>query len=187
MFEPRSDWTDQAHEQLNLALRQAQGRIEAVIVEQPELTSEQAQLLNQYQLLFETVANSIIEYQFFVGNRLETKKRDNRSEEFDWSLGPGVAGLPGAAEADYVLFVNTTDHYGSTGRKLLQFAGALAGVGVTSGLHAGYAGLVDLRTGNILWLNADKAMGGDVRTLEGAEKRMGQLLEEIPLGPEVQE
>jgi hypothetical protein len=51
---------------------------------------------------------------------------------------------------------------------------------VKSGEHIGYAGLVDLRTGDLLWLNADGAMGGDVRDKEGSEKRARQLLEDFP-------
>ncbi len=34
--------------------------------------------------------------------------------------------------------------------------------------HIGYAGLVDLKTGDVIWFNADPQMGGDVRTEEGA-------------------
>jgi hypothetical protein len=54
------------------------------------------------------------------------------------------------------------------------------GIGVKSGEHKGGAGLVDLKTGDVLWLNADFAMGGDVRETDGAEKRVAQLLEEFP-------
>ena len=54
------------------------------------------------------------------------------------------------------------------------------GAGVTSGEHHGFAGLVDLKTGDLLWLNADFAMGGDVRKPDGAQKRVSQLLEEFP-------
>ena len=49
-----------------------------------------------------------------------------------------------------------------------------------SGEHVGYAGLVDLETGNIVWLNADEKMGGDVRTEDGMQKRVAQLLEDFP-------
>jgi hypothetical protein len=51
---------------------------------------------------------------------------------------------------------------------------------VSSGVHAGYAGLVDLRTGDLVWLNADLKMGGDVREADGASKRVVQLLEDFP-------
>jgi hypothetical protein len=131
--------------------------------------------------LFSAVADSVIRYQFFVGNRLPTKRRDNASGNFDWTLGPGVTSIPGAPEADYALFIDTEDQYGSTGRKVLQIlAAATVHVAVRSGVHKGFAGLVDLRTGNLVWLNADMAMGGDVRTPEGAQRRVGQLLEDFP-------
>lgn len=96
-------------------------------------------------------------------------------------MGKGVADLPGAKNADYALFIYNKDAYGSTGRKILQVVALLGpGIGVKSGEHAGYAGLVDLKTGDLLWLNADGAMGGDVREVDGAQKRVGQLLEEFP-------
>jgi hypothetical protein len=181
MFEPRAEWNDQAREYLGAALVNSQQALGHAVIAPPEMTGEEGRLLGQYQALFGAVANSVINYQFFVGNRLETKKRDNRNDQFDWSLGPGVSNLPGARDADYALFLNTTDHYGSTGRKVLQVFAMMGGVGMQSGLHAGYAGLVDLRTGDILWINADQEMGGDVRTPEGAARRMSQLLESFPL------
>ena len=73
------------------------------------------------------------------------------------------------------------DAYGSTGRKLLQIVAMLGpGIPLSAGEHAGYAGLVDLRTGDLLWLNADRAMGGDLRTPEGAATRVRQLLANFP-------
>ena len=183
MFEPRADWSELARDNLDAALRDYQAQFGTRLTDAPEAYGEDARIVGDYMALFSAVADSIVTYQFFVGNRLETKKQDNRDDVFDWTLGPGVADLPGAADADYALFINTEDHYGSTGRKVLQVFGALAGVGVSSGVHVGYAALVDLRTGNIVWINADRAMGGDVREADGAERRMEQLFEDFPLAP----
>jgi hypothetical protein len=130
--------------------------------------------------LFGALSESVIEYQFFVGNRLETKKRKNT---FEWSIGPELSGLKSLQGADYALFINTHDEYGSTGRKALQIFAAMGGISVKSGVHVGHAGLVDLRTGDLVWLNADRQMGGDVRTPDGAEKRVKQLLEGFPGRP----
>ena len=134
----------------------------------------------EYQELFGAVASSVIEYQFFKGNRLPTKKR---KDQFEWGLGPDVRTLAGLEAADYALFITTEDHFGSTGRKVLQVFAAMARVGVTAGVHKGFAGLVDLRTGELVWLNADMQMGGDVRDAEGADKRVRQLLEGFPGKP----
>ena len=180
MFEPNADWTEQAKANIAAALGQFQGRLGNEVILSPEAYGDDARNLNEHMALFAAVSRSVIEYQFFVGNRLPTKKRDNKEAVFDWSLGEGVANLPGARDADYGLFIYNKDAYGSTGRKMLQLFAAMGGVGVTSGEHVGYAGLVDLRTGDLLWLNADGKMGGDVRDAEGSKKRVQQLLEDFP-------
>ncbi|WP_459786889.1 hypothetical protein [Alteriqipengyuania sp. 357] len=181
IFEPNADWTEQARANLATSLTNWQTQLGNEVVPAPEAYGEDAILVEEYMALFRAIASSVIEYQFFVGNRLPTKKQDNRGNVFEWSMGPGVASIPGAADADYALFILTKDAYGSTGRKILQVLAAVGpGIGVKSGEHIGYAGLVDLRTGDLLWLNADGQMGGDVRDPEGSEKRMRQLLEDFP-------
>ncbi len=181
MFEPNGDWTDAARANIDAALVERQRQLGNRVVAAPESYGTDAQLVEEFTALFAAVSQSVIQYQFFVGNRLPTKKRDNKASIFDWSLGSGIAALPGAKDADYALFLYNRDAFGSTGRKLLQVAALLGpGIAVKSGEHTGYAGLVDLKTGELLWLNADNAMGGDVRTAEGAQKRIGQLLEGFP-------
>ena len=176
MFEPRAEWTTEARRLIDAELEKAQARLTNQIVQLPELYGDDADLLAEHQALFETVSDAIVEYQFFVGNRLPTQKKGS----FDWTLGTGTARLAELSGANYGLFIVTEDHYGSTGRKILQFAAAgLFGAGVQSGIHKGAAGLIDLRTGNIVWLNADLQMGGDVRNSDGVEKRVGQLLEDF--------
>lgn len=180
LYEPNADWTQQARDNLAGALADAQSKLGNQVIGYAEGTTGEGPLVTQYAHLFSAVADSVIEYQFFVGNRLETKKR---SGSFEWSVGDGITRLKSLEGADYALFITTHDEYGSTGRKMLQIVGALGGVGVTSGVHVGHAGLIDLRTGELVWLNADRQMGGDVRTPEGAAKRMRELLAGFPGKP----
>jgi hypothetical protein len=180
LFEPNADWTAQARENIAAALGAAQSGLGNSVGDYVEPANADPALLAEYQELFDAVAQSVIEYQFFPGNRLPTKKRDG---QFEWSLGADVARLPGLSGADYALFVTTEDHFGSTGRKVLQVFAALARVPVTAGVHKGFAGLVDVRTGELVWLNADLQMGGDVREAGGAQKRVRQLLEGFPGKP----
>lgn len=180
LYEPNADWTVQARENIAAALQQAQSRLGNEVVAYAEAASGEGAVVTQYSHLFSAVADSVIEYQFFPGNRLPTKKRD---KGFDWAVGPGIASLKSMEGADYALFITTHDEFGSAGRKMLQIVGMLGGVGVTSGVHIGHAGLVDLKTGELVWLNADRQMGGDVRTAEGAQKRVSQLLEGFPGRP----
>jgi hypothetical protein len=178
MFEPNADWTAQARENIDKALNEAQKNLGNDVIEYEEGTSGEGPLVSQYEKLFGAIADSVIEYQFFRGNRLPTKV--GKDAGFNWGMGADLSKLQTLGNADYALFIDTMDAFGSTGRKLLQFAAALARVPVTSGVHAGHAGLIDLKTGELVWLNADRQMGGDVRTSEGAEKRVRQLLEGFP-------
>ncbi|OYU00713.1 MAG: hypothetical protein CFE36_14465 [Sphingomonadaceae bacterium PASS1] len=181
MFEPNAEWTEKAKANLQAALDKLQNQLGNEVLVAPDSYGEDARNLQEHMALFAAVSRAVIQYQFFVGNRLPTKKRDNKEDVFDWSLGSDVSSLPGAKDADYGLFIYDKDAYGSTGRKLLQAVAILgAGISVKSGEHAGYAGLVDLKTGDLLWLNADASMGGDVRQADGAEKRIRQLLEDFP-------
>lgn len=181
MPEPNADWTTQARENIAQALADAQTGLGNVVIDYDEGASGEGSLVAEYSYLFGAVAESVIEYQFFSGNRLPTKKR---KDSFDWSVGDGIAGLRSLEGGDYALFINVHDEYGSTGRKILQIVSMFApGAAVTSGVHKGHAGLVDLRTGELVWLNADQQMGGDVRTAEGAAKRVRQLLEGFPGRP----
>ena len=177
MFEPNADWTAQARDNLGAALDVAQRQLGNQVIVAEEQIGPAAATFAGYRSLFSVLADSVIEYQFFPGNRLPTKKRKG---SFEWTMGPGVAEIAKGTGCDYALFIFDEDQYGSTGRKFLQVFAALAYVPIKVGEHRGYAGLVDLHSGDLVWLNADQQMGGDVRTVEGAQKRVRQLLENFP-------
>lgn len=175
MNEPNADWTRAARVNLVEALGRTPAVAGAKFTLAPELEGASGTVLNDYTALFKTIATAAFNHKMFPGNRLPTKKG-----EFDWTLGEGASQLRPLG-GDFGLFFYTYDSYGSTGRKVAQILGAIAGFGLmSSGVHVGYAGLVDLRTGDLVWLNADLSMGGDPRTAEGADKRMAQLLEDFP-------
>ena len=175
MNEPNADWTTAARRNIADALDKAQVARSNEIKPMPELDGADGKLLADYRALFRAVADSVVQHKLFPGNRLPTKK-----EAFNWTLGSGVAKLGEIGGGDYGLFLFTNDSYGSAGRKAAQIFGALLGAYIPSGVHVGYAGLVDLKTGELVWINADVAMGGDVREVEGATKRVAQLLEDFP-------
>ena len=178
IFEPNADWTDQAKANMLAALDAQQAQLGNQVIMAEEPIGEDGLKLADYRALFTVLADAVERHQFFKGDRLPTKKRNG---VFDWSIGPEIRDLPGVAGADYVLFISTRDEYGSTGRNIASIVGAFAGRSVTVGVHEGQAGLVDARTGNLVWLNSDNSMGGDLRTPEGAQRRVAQLLEGLPV------
>lgn len=174
--EPNAEWTGTARQLIADALQSSDQARTARFSFLAEPEGDAAAYVAEYRALFRAVSDAIMVHKLFPGNRLPTKK-----ERFDWTLGPGAARLREIGGGDYALFFLTHDSYGTTGRKVAQvLAAGLLGVYVPAGIHVGYAGLVDLSTGEVVWFNADIAMGGDVRTTEGAAKRVGQLLAGFP-------
>ena len=172
---PNAEATRNARDYLGKALTSAKIGGTADVVFMPEVDGESAVTLSDYRALFNGLSETVLQSRLFKGNRLPTKKTG-----FEYTLGPDVSKLTTSVGGDYGLFVRTDDAYGSAGRKALQIFAAFGGVGVTSGRHGGFAGLVDLKTGDLLWFNADYQMGGDVRQIDGATKRVTQLLEGLP-------
>jgi hypothetical protein len=170
--EPNADWTADARKFMAAALETSQKTQKHKISFLGEPDAPTA----EYTALFRAVSGAVLTHKMFPGNKLPTKK-----DKFDWTMGPGITSLSTATEnADYGLFFYTYDQYGTAGRKAAQIFGAMLGVGIVPGIHIGYAGLADLKTGEIVWFNTDVQMGGDVRTADGAEKRVGQLLRGFP-------
>jgi hypothetical protein len=173
--EPNADWTGSARNLIEEAMRRNDTVSGAKIVFAADPEGDDGAYLAEYRALFRAVAQSIQIHKLFVGQRLPTKR-----ETFDWTLGEGTQRIAQMTGADYALFFFTHDAYGSAGRKTAQIFGAMLGVAIIPGVHIGYAGLVDLKSGDVIWFNADPQMGGDVRTAEGADKRVGQLLDGFP-------
>jgi hypothetical protein len=99
--------------------------------------------------LNDAVDNAIYLHAIVGGNfKLPTK-----SQPFDFTLGPGVKDFADKYGADYALFVFVRDSYTTAGRAALMVGAAILGVGITGGQQVGYASLVDLKTGTVVWFN----------------------------------
>jgi len=196
LVEPNAEWTEAARTNIKDKLIERAAVLNAQLEFVDELEGENAEVLTEYRALFEAVSSSVFTH-ITVGDTLPTKEklvpdtsgrnqRPARVKMLDWTLGSGMAKLKEATGADYAMFVFTNDAYGDAGRKASQavgMLGCLIGVCVIvdSGIHVGYAGLVELETGNVVWFNTDLAIGGDPREVEGADKRVRQLMDGFPL------
>ena len=103
-----------------------------------------------------------------------------KAQKFDWTLGESVQKLRGNTDADYAMFVFIRDSYASTGRGAVIAIGILLGVGIPGGQQVGYASLVDLKSGDIVWFNRLARGGGDLRTPENAMESVKLLLANLP-------
>ena len=82
--------------------------------------------------------------------------------------------------ADYALFTWVRDSYASSERKAALVAMALLGVGLAGGVQIGYASLIDLRTGQVMWFNNLARATGDLREEKPALETVEALLRNFP-------
>lgn len=177
LLEPNAAWTATGRGNVDAALKSLLVARNATAIRYDE-TSSAAKSDTESQLLklHSTVGNAILLHKYVPALALPTKK-----EKFDWSLGDGAIALREPYDADYALFIYFRDSFASDGRKALIVVGALLGVGVQGGSQVGFASLVDLRNGEIIWFNLLARGAGDLREPNLAHEATEDLLKALPL------
>lgn len=175
--EVRADWTATAKELVSQELRRQLAQHHDTLLEYAEpQNTEEAQQDIQIIKLHGVVGKTILVNSLVPARVLPTKR-----DSFDWSLGEEVSSLRKTFGADYGLFVYIRDSYATAGRKALIVTSALFGVGVSGGTQIGFATLVDLRDGSVVWFNRIYSSTGDLRTRGAAQGAVEELIEDIPL------
>jgi hypothetical protein len=175
--EVRADWTATAEQLASQALRRelAQHKDKMVLYEEPS-DPETAHLHSQITKLHATVGTTM-----FVYSLLPSVTPPTAKDSSDWSLGEEVSSLRETSGADYGLFVYLRDSYSTAGRKALIGIGALFGVSASAGSQVGFATLVDLRDGSVVWFNTLARGSGDLRTESAAQETIAKLMKDLPL------
>lgn len=174
--ELKAEWTENGKKNVNKAVHGFLGSSKNISLMQYESsineTEDQAQLFR----LFGVVGEAIFLHYHSPANTLPSKK------EFKWSLGDTPDVVRDEYGADYALFIRMSDQFSSGGRVALGVITAIVfGVAPAAGIQTGYAYLVDLKTGEVVWFNFLRSESfGDVREQESAKKAITFLLSEFP-------
>jgi hypothetical protein len=196
MVEPRADWTEQARTNIITALRAQQasrGGQTTILDRRNQLPGVTDEEVAEIERLFSAVGQSIVLHKY-MGDYLPTK----RGRGLDWTLGEDAVRLGQKTGYDYALFLHAEDQVASSGRialGVLGAAGCLVGFcypNVGGATQLDYAGLVDLRTGEVVWFNVVKAGSevpgikfGELRTPQGAAQMIDRLLGRMKPGAAV--
>ncbi|MFL6751945.1 MAG: hypothetical protein ACJ8D5_09090 [Sphingomicrobium sp.] len=198
MVEPRADWTEQARSSIVGALQAQQaargGKVK-ILARRNELPGVSADEVAEVERLFYAVGQSIVLHKY-LGEYLPTK----RGKGLDWTLGEDAVSLGQKSGYDYALFLHAEDQVASTGRVMLGVlgaAGCLVGFcypNVGGATQLDYAGLVDLKTGEVVWFNVVQASSeipgikfGELRTPQGAAQMVDRLLGRMKPGQAVRQ
>jgi len=151
------------------------------ILDSPQLTDAQRAQLEQHIALYEVVAGSA----YFAGQS-QIAVWQERAKSFDYTLGPGLKPLADGTGIDAAMIVIGSDHISSTGRRAALVMGlvlgALAGVAVApqGGVSFISVGVVDMRTGNLLWLGTEHSQTTDFRNEPDVRRLLEALFRTYP-------
>ena len=175
--EPKAEWTAAANRHMDTALKAINAELDLHLLDYDEdkLSADKRDEIIQLLKLHGIVGNSILLHQYVQPYALPTK-----AGKFDWSLGSSVRHLREETGADYALFLWVRDSYSSGGRVAVIMLAAVMGVGVQGGVQIGFASLVDLQTGNIVWFNRLARPTGDLRNEAAARETTLVLLKDLP-------
>ena len=171
--EPHAEWTEAALKHMRSALEdEAKSRnVKLTYYDGERGSAEDRQTSLDLIKLHRAVGGAVLVHQYIPERALPSK-----DGKFDWSLGPSVAAIARANEADYALFLYVRDSYATAGRVAVIIVAALMGAGVPGGAQVGFASVVDLKTGNIVWFNRLVRPQGDLRTPDAAAETVKALV-----------
>jgi len=169
--EPQAEWTTKAHENLSRAfLEKPFANIEFI-----SLSDDNDPEIEPLNRLHGAVGSAIVLHHTLAMYALPSKQG-----KLDWSLGDTCSKLKTKTGAQYALFSYVRDSYASGERVAAIVVGLIFGVGLQGGVQTGYASLVDLDTGQIVWFNRLARARGDLRDFKNAQESLNALLEGFP-------
>jgi hypothetical protein len=172
--EPKADWTEAATKHFRAALMQKRESLGVAVV---ELSDKDADEFDEINTLHAAIA-AAISLHHFGPSALQLPTKDGK---LDWSLGDSVRAIKEKTGADYALFSWIRDSYASGERIAATIVFALFGIGIApGGLQQGYASLVDLNTGQVMWFNRLFRGTGDLREADKAADTLNALLSNFP-------
>ncbi|MBM5810660.1 MAG: hypothetical protein FJ191_01650 [Gammaproteobacteria bacterium] len=175
-------WSEQA--QLSLAeasARMLQFEDRFAVVPVPGLDEPGQSVLREHVELFKIIADTVTGVVFNGGKAWAAKKTS-----FDYTLGDGLAFLADSAGAEYAFVLAGKQLKQTGGSVLFQLLAAAGGVSVPGGGMFAAAGIIELRSGRVAWINS--VQGGelfgmtsnDVRKPESADAVLKSMFAGYP-------
>lgn len=174
-------WSEEAsaHVLADLRARTASGQ-PFQLVEAPTLNAVDKANLDQHAALYEVVAGTALMAK--SGHQVWRE----RAKEFDYTIGPGLKALAEEAAIDAALITIGTDYISSSGRKAAMVMGAIVSVlsGVIVMPAGGVAflsvGIVDLRTGDLLWFDTARSESVSLRDKQSIQAMLDGMFATYP-------
>ncbi len=177
VMEEVPEWSEEASrnvfESVSAAIRE-NASLEEVSV--PDLSDKTAEVVDEHMALYKLVVNTTSDIGW-----------EHKIRRFDYGIGPGLVELQRMTGADAAVMVYGEDYVSTAGRKAKAVVGNIPIVNIFSGpaptlghsfIHIG---VVDLRTGDLLWMNSDFRKGTtSLRNSEDTDNIIGSIFDWYP-------
>jgi len=170
------DWSKEASQSVFKALSAAISKQNLKEMAAPKFSGASAVNVDEHLALYKLVVNT--------ASRLGWKQK---IRHFDYSIGPGLREVADKTGADVAFLVYGRDYVSTAGRKARAVAGHIPIVNIFTGpapqLGSSYihVGVVDLRTGDLLWMNSNYREGSsNLRDPDDASKMVSTIFKWYP-------
>ncbi|BAU49130.1 hypothetical protein SVA_2582 [Sulfurifustis variabilis] len=171
------DWSKEASQSvfraLSAAIRKQPGLTE---IAAPRFSGASADNLDEHMALYKLVVNTASKIGW-----------EHKIRRFDYGIGPGLRAIAAQTGADAAIMVYGRDHTSTAGRKARAVAGHIPILNMFTGPapQLGHSfihiGMVDLRTGDLLWMNSEYREGStNLRDPGDAAKMVNEIFEWYP-------
>lgn len=175
IIQRQADWGRQSTQNMLDAIEQISSEKHFKPIHLAPATPAEDLRLEPYYDLLDRVASSI-----FIYGRGKDHAWDHLQSGWGFTMGSGLSDLASQTGADAALFVSGIDLISSEGRKLAFMAGLVTGLIMPLGQSFLAVALVDLHTGDILWIAYDQSMTLDTRDPAGAGKMVASMFKDYP-------
>jgi hypothetical protein len=182
VVEKVDDWSDQASDNARRYVKSlANSRAVFEVIEAPALSPEEKAQLDQHIALYEVVAGSAD-----LARASPIGAWRERAKDFDYTLGPGLKPLADHTGIDAAMILTGTDYISSAGRKAAMAMGVVLGalfgavIVPQGGSSFVSVGVVDMRTGNLLWFGTDQSGTTDLRNEQDVHRMLEQMFQTYP-------
>ncbi len=169
-------WSEKASDNIFQALGNYTKRKKGMrLVRTPRFSSAENAKISEHLALYRQVVNAA------SWSTRTAPVWKHKLKKFDYSIGPGLNFLRKKTSADTALLVYGEDEVSTAGRKAKATVAKIFGGTTQYGYSYIHVGLVDLRTGNLLWLNSEfKSGASDLRKAKDAQRRIDNVFKKYP-------
>ena len=176
MIEPEPEKTKEAEDALTQAtIKVLKHTGQFQVVDLPALSDPERESLKEHVALYKLIAVSATQMIQFGGPTWKAKQKN-----FDYSIGDGLKFLIERSGADAAVVVAGAQVNSSGGRIAMMLLLAAAGVAIPLGGSQSTAGVIDLNTGNVRWIDMRTGTKGKITDKAGAELTMQALVGGYP-------